>query len=49
VPKEVGSIRGILIVVGFWGCGGLRMGSQALQYQPGSALACFLEIFTQEK
>jgi len=26
VPKEVGSIMGVLIVGVFWGCGGLRTG-----------------------
>ena len=46
---EAGSIRGVLIVWGFWGCGGLRMGLQVLQYQPGSSLACCLEIFMQER
>ena len=49
MPKEMGSIRGVLIVVFFQGCGGLRTGSQVLQYQRGSALACFLVIFTQER
>ena len=33
----------------FGGCGGLRMVSQALQYQPGSLLACLLEIFALER
>ena len=47
--KEAGSFRGVLVIVFFWGCGGLRIGSQVLQYQPGSLLACFLEIFTQER
>ena len=48
MPKKAGSVREVLIVF-LGGCGGLRIGSQVLQYQSGSLLACFLEIFTQER
>jgi len=42
VPKKVE-----LISWGFSGMWWVEDRSQVLQYQPGSALACFLEIFMQ--
>jgi len=47
--KVAGSVRGGAHSCFFFGCDGLRMGSQVLQYQPGSLLAWLLEIFTQER
>ena len=44
MPKEAGSIRGVLIVGGFRGCGGLRTGRRCCNTNQGVLWHVFLKF-----